>query len=99
METEFVSVFQSFGFPTALSVVLLTAFGWLGKKMLNNMKENNEESKRLRDQYIQYLQQNHIDLTAAVMESATAMKENAQALNRFSMVLEKIETIIHNKKD
>jgi len=97
METEFINVFQSFGFPTALSIVLLAAFAWFGKKMLNLMKENNAEAIQLRDHYIQYLQQNHIDLTAAVMESATAMKENAQALNRFSMVLEKFERIIqHN---
>ncbi len=109
MDTSIVTIFQSFGFPTALSVALLAAFGWLGKKTLNNMKENNAEAVKLRDQYIQYLQdnhkymqQNHIDLTAAVMESASAMKENAQALNRFSMVLDKIETklnIIKNKQN
>ncbi|MBQ3658315.1 MAG: hypothetical protein II956_15975 [Bacteroidales bacterium] len=97
METEFVSIFQSLAYPVAVSVILFLAIAFCSKKMLEDYHKRDDEAAKLREQYIQYLQMNHIELTAAVRESSSAIKEITQAINRFSMVLEKIETLIHKK--
>lgn len=102
--TEFVTVFQNFGFPIALVIVLLGAMGWIAKKAWEYVKKRDDEAVRLRDQFIAYLQQNHVELTGAILENAsaakenaTALKENAAALNRFAMMLERFEKYLEIK--
>ena len=103
--TEFVTVFQNFGFPIALVIVLLGAMGWIAKKAWEYVKKRDDEAVRLRDQFIAYLQQNHVELTGAILENATAakenataLKENAAALNRFAMMVEKFEKYLKTEK-
>ncbi len=63
------------------------AIGSFAKKMLADIHAREEASSKLRDQYISYLQMANVELTGAI-------KENATAFNRFSAVLEKLETTI-----
>ena len=84
MEETFINVFQSLAYPVAVSVILFAAMGWFGKKALEYINKNNEESLKLRDKYIEYLQFANTELVGAI-------KENSTAFNRFSEVLEKLE--------
>lgn len=95
---EFVNIFQAFDFPTALCIVSLGAFAWIAKRFLEVSKEWKEESIKLRDHYIGYLQQNQVEISGAIIENAAAAKEYASALketmtsiNRFSLILERLE--------
>jgi len=95
---EFVNIFQAFDFPTALCIVSLCAFAWIAKRFLEVSKEWKEESIKLRDHYIGYLQQNQVEISGAIIENAAAAKEYASALketmtsiNRFSLILERLE--------
>ena len=101
METEFVNIFQHFDFPTALSIISLLAFAWLGKRFWERDKEQTAEALKFRDQFIGYLQQREIEQSGAILENATAaketasaFKETASALNRFSLVLERLEKFL-----
>ena len=97
--TEIVNIFSTFGFPTAMVIVM----GYALWKMYKSNEENNrktvEESIKIRDQYIAYIQMSNVEITGTAKENATALKENAAALkenaaalNRFAVMLEKIET-------
>ena len=99
MEADLINIFQSFAFPVALDVVLIFVIRYIAKCFLEESRKREDEAAKTLGQFIAYLQQNHIDLTAALMENATAMKENAQALNKFSMVLENMENKLNNIKN
>lgn len=102
---DFVGIFQHLAYPVAVSVVLFFAFGWVSKKVLEDGKKRDEELIKLRDHFIGYLQQEHIELSGAILENAaaskenasamkenaTAMKEMASAMNRFALILERLE--------
>ncbi|MBQ3658018.1 MAG: hypothetical protein II956_14450 [Bacteroidales bacterium] len=106
METsEIINIFSTFGFPTAMVIVM----GYAMWKMYKSNEENNrkavEESIKIRDQFISYIQMSNVELTGtlkestmATKESASALrensetfKENAAALNRLAVVIEKME--------
>ena len=103
--TEIINIFSTFGFPTAMVIVMGYA---LWKMYKSNEKSNREtvaESIKIRDQYISYIQMSNVEVTgtlkestvaakenaAALKENAAALKENAAALNRFAVVLERME--------
>lgn len=81
---DFVNIFQSLAFPVAVCVVLFIAFGYFAKKIMVNMEKREDQSIKLRDQFIASLQQSNATLTEAVTK-------NAAAFDRLSEVLEKIE--------
>lgn len=96
--TEIINIFSTFGFPTAMVIVM----GYAMWKMYKNNETSNrktvEESIKIRDQYIQYIQMSNVEITGTLKESAVAaketaaaLKENAAALNRFAVMLERIE--------
>ena len=97
--TEIVNIFSTFGFPTAMVIVM----GFALWKMYRSNEEKNrktlEESIKIRDQYIQYIQMSNVEITGTLKESTVAAKENAAALrenvaalNRFAVVLERLES-------
>lgn len=96
--TEIVNIFSTFGFPTAMVIVMGIA---LWKMYRSNERSNREtvaESIKIRDQYIAYIQMSNIEITGtakenavALKENAAALKENAAALNRFAVMLERLE--------
>lgn len=96
--TEIVNIFSTFGFPTAMVIVM----GFALWKMYRSNEESNrktvEESIKIRDQYISYIQMSNVEVTGTLKEStvaskenAAALKETAAALNRFALILERIE--------
>ena len=103
--TEIINIFSTFGFPTAMVIVM----GYALWKMYKSNEESNrktvEESIKIRDQFIAYIQMSNVELTGtlkestvATKESATALKvnaetfkENATVLNRFAVVLDHLE--------
>jgi len=103
METDFINVFQSLAYPVAVSALLFAAIGYFSKKLLEDMKQRELENFKLRDKFIEYLQETQRKLTTVINENATASKENAVAfketsiaINKFSVILEKIEKKIEN---
>jgi len=103
--TEIINIFSTFGFPTAMVIVMGYAMWKMYKSNEANNRKTVEESIKIRDQFISYIQMSNVELTGtlkestmATKESATALKENAEtykenaaALNRFAVVLEKME--------
>ena len=96
--TEIVNIFSTFGFPTAMVIVM----GYALWKMYRSNEQSNrktvEESIKIRDQYISYIQMSNVEVTGTLKEStvaskenAAALKETAAALNRFALILERIE--------
>jgi flagellar biosynthesis/type III secretory pathway M-ring protein FliF/YscJ len=84
METEFVGIFQSLAYPVAVSVILFMAVWFGAKSVLADIRRREEANTKLRDQYIQFLQEAHVKLTAAI-------EQNSTAFNRFSQTLQKLE--------
>ena len=67
------------------------------------MKQREEQNIKLRDKFIEYLQDTQKQLTTVINENAIAYKENAvafketsMAINKFSIILEKIEKKMDN---
>ena len=96
--TEIVNISSTFGFPTAMVIVM----GFALWKMYRSNEEKNrktlEESIKIRDQYISYIQMSNVEVTGTLKEStvaakenAAALKETAAALNRFALILERLE--------
>ena len=96
--TEIVNIFSTFGFPTAMVIVM----GYALWKMYRSNEQSNrktvEESIKIRDQYISYIQMSNVEVTGTLKEStvaskenAAALKETAAALNRFALILERLE--------
>lgn len=97
--TEIINIFSTFGFPTAMVIVM----GYALWKMYKSNEESNRktvaESIKIRDQYIAYIQMSNVEITGTAKENATALKENAAALkenaaalNRFAVMLERLES-------
>jgi len=96
--TEIVNIFSTFGFPTAMVIVMGYALWKIWTETTSRNKKAAEEALKLRDQYIAYIQMSNVELTGALKENAVALKENAAALketastlNRFSVVMERLE--------
>lgn len=96
--TEIVNIFSTFGFPTAMVIVMGFALWKMYKANEASNRKTVEESIKIRDQYIQYIQMSNVEITGTLKESAVAaketaaaLKENAAALNRFAVMLERIE--------
>lgn len=96
METDFINIFQSLAYPVAVSVLLFAAIGYFSKKLLEDMKQREVENIKLRDKFIEYLQDNQKQLTTVINENAAAFKETSMAINKFSIILEKIEKKMDN---
>lgn len=103
MEADFINIFQSLAYPVAVSVLLFAAIGYFSKKLLEDMKQREVENIKLRDKFIEYLQDTQKQLTTVINENAIAYKENAvafketsMAINKFSIILEKIEKKMDN---
>ena len=92
METEVVNIFQTFAFPVALDVVLILVIWGIAKRFLAEFQKRSEEAAAANEKLVGYLMQHNIETTAAITE-------NAQALNRFSKVLEKFEEKLNNIKN
>ena len=97
--TEIVNIFSTFGFPTAMVIVMGYALWKIYKNNEANNRKTVEESIKIRDQYIQYIQMSNVEITGTLKESTVAAKENAAALrenvaalNRFAVVLERLES-------
>jgi hypothetical protein len=88
---NFIRIFENFAFPVALSIVLLWAISRFAQKVLENIDRREKESLKLRDQYIHSLQFTNVELTGALRENTTAFKEVAEALKRFSTILENLK--------
>jgi hypothetical protein len=96
--TEIVNIFSTFGFPTAMVIVMGFALWKMYKSNEEKNRKTLEESIKIRDQYISYIQMSNVEITGTAKENATALKENAAALkenavalNRFVMILERLE--------
>lgn len=88
---SFIRIFETFGYPVALSIVLLWAISRFAQRVLENINKREADYMKVRDQQIAYLQMTHTELMGAIRENATAFKDMASTLKRFSIVLEKIE--------
>jgi len=91
MEESFINIFQTLAYPVAVSILLFFAIGYSSKKMWEDVHKREDENLKLRDKFIEYLQDSHSKLTSVINENAAAAKETAIAINRFSVILEKIE--------
>ena len=96
--TEIVNIFSTFGFPTAMVVVMGIALWKMYRSNEKNNRETVAEAIKIRDQYISYIQMSNVEITGtakenavALKENAAALKENAAALNRFAVMLERLE--------
>lgn len=82
--TDTIGIFQNLAYPIAVSVVLFGCIAWFGRKLLEIIKAREADNNRLIAQYLEFLQKANIELSKAV-------SDNADALLRFSKVLELIE--------
>ena len=96
--TEIINIFSTFGFPTAMVIVMGYAMWKMYKSNEKSNRETVAESIKIRDQYISYIQMSNVEITGTLKEStvaakenAAALKDNAAALNRFAVVLERLE--------
>ncbi|MBP5503355.1 MAG: hypothetical protein IKQ70_00180 [Bacteroidales bacterium] len=102
--TEIINIFSTFGFPTAMVIVMGYAMWKMYKSNEKSNRETVAESIKIRDQYISYIQMSNVEITGTLKEStvaakenAAALKDNAAALNRFAVVLERLEKKIDNE--
>ena len=102
--TEIINIFSTFGFPTAMVIVMGDAMWKMYKSNEKSNRETVAESIKIRDQYISYIQMSNVEITGTLKEStvaakenAAALKDNAAALNRFAVVLERLEKKIDNE--
>ena len=102
--TEIINIFSTFGFPTAMVIVMGYAMWKMYKSNEKSNRETVAESIKIRDQYISYIQMSNVEITGTLKESTVAAKENdaalkdnAAALNRFAVVLERLEKKIDNE--
>ena len=82
-----VAVFQNLAYPIAVSVVLFMCLAWFGRRMLDEVREEKKRHTDLQQKIFDYLQKANAELSKAIAD-------NADALVRFSKVLEFME---HNK--
>lgn len=82
--TETIGIFQNLAYPIAVSVVLFVGLAWFGRKMLDIFKTRESDSNKLVAKYLEHLETANTTL-------AKALNDNADALLRFSKVLELIE--------
>lgn len=83
-----IAVFQNLAYPIAVSVVLFLCLAWFGRRMLDEVKDEKKRHNELQVKIFDYLQKANAELSKAIAD-------NADALSRFSKVLEIIE---HNIK-
>lgn len=102
--TEIINIFSTFGFPSAMVIVMGYAMWKMYKSNEKSNRETVAESIKIRDQYISYIQMSNVEITGTLKEStvaakenAAALKDNAAALNRFAVVLERLEKKIDNE--
>jgi hypothetical protein len=81
---ETVSIFQNLAYPVAVSVILFLCAIWFGRKMLEEMRTKEKNYATLFTQYVDFLQKSNSALSKA-------LTDNADALLKFSRVLEIFE--------
>lgn len=82
--TETVGIFQNLAYPIAVSVVLFVCIAWFGRKMLDIFKTRESDNNKLVTKYLEHLETANTTLSKA-------LSDNADALLKFSKVLEVIE--------
>lgn len=76
-----VEIFQNLAYPIAVSAILFLSLVSFAKNFLKEMRERDKNNEQMRSEYINYLQKCNSELTCSI-------KENTEALNRFSKILE-----------
>lgn len=84
-----IDVFQNLAYPIAVSAILFFSIISFIKSFLKEIRERDRNNEQLRNEYISYLQKCNSEL-------ASSIKENTEALNRFSKILEIINYKLEN---
>lgn len=80
--TEIINIFSTFGFPTAMVIVMGYAMWKMYKSNEKSNRETVAESIKIRDQYISYIQMSNVEITGTLGEVGNRFREAASTIDR-----------------